>query len=214
MALQKGSLRNKETGKTVQFNFNPSEFQWDKTVPWGSHPVKGLDSPEAQFTRGGAWRIRMELLFDTYEEKPAGGAAVSVYEKYVTDLMDLVTVVPRLKRPPVCEWMWGKWVAQCLVEDIAVRYTMFADDLTPVRAVVKLNLAEYKTANEQQRQRANPGPADRMKRRTVRQGDTLALLAFKEYDDPRRWRAIAEANNIDNPRVLRPGQQLVIPAIE
>ena len=45
----------------------------------------------------------------------------------------------------------------------------------------------------------------------VRDGDTLQSIAFAHYRDPTRWRAIAEANGIDDPMRLRRGAQLTIP---
>ena len=48
------------------------------------------------------------------------------------------------------------------------------------------------------------------KRRMVKQGDTLDWIAFEEYGDAAMWRLIAETNDLDNPKILRPGQILSI----
>lgn len=45
-------------------------------------------------------------------------------------------------------------------------------------------------------------------------GDTLQSLAWREYGEASAWRAIAEANNIDDPSRLRSGTELVLPAAE
>jgi nucleoid-associated protein YgaU len=55
--------------------------------------------------------------------------------------------------------------------------------------------------------------ADVAKRRIVRRGDTLSSIAIEQYNDVTQWRAIAIANDIDNPRALTPGQVLVIPKL-
>ena len=34
---------------------------------------------------------------------------------------------------------------------------------------------------------------------TIDAGDTLSAVAFAEYGNPNMWRALAEANNIDDP---------------
>jgi len=47
--------------------------------------------------------------------------------------------------------------------------------------------------------------------RTLIEGDTLAKLAYEYLGDPGAWRAIAEVNNIDNPRKLEPGTALIMP---
>jgi len=42
-------------------------------------------------------------------------------------------------------------------------------------------------------------------------GDTLASVAYEEYRNPTKWRALAEANGIDDPMRLRPGAVLIVP---
>jgi len=47
----------------------------------------------------------------------------------------------------------------------------------------------------------------------VVKGDTLSLIAKREYGDAAKWRKIYEANRdiIKNPDLIYPGQQLKIP---
>lgn len=51
---------------------------------------------------------------------------------------------------------------------------------------------------------------------TVREGDTLSAIAQREYGDASEWRRIYEANRnqIDNPDLILPGQELTIPGAE
>ena len=55
---------------------------------------------------------------------------------------------------------------------------------------------------------------DTTKYRTVHQGDSLWALSAKEYGQPEQWRAIADANRLSNPRQLRSGERLVLPALK
>jgi hypothetical protein len=208
MALEKAAIINEDTGEKIELCFNPSELQVQKSVPWSRHAVKGTDSPEAQFTQGGELRMTMELLFDTYETQE------DIRRKYIIPIANLTEINPQRKRPPLCTFIWGQGSMQCFLESYMTRYTTFLEDGTAVRAVMNVSLVKYVPAKQAKQAKANPGPADRTKRRTVRQGDNLALIAAKEYGEPRRWRPIAEANGIDNPRMLRPGQQLIIPPVE
>ena len=43
------------------------------------------------------------------------------------------------------------------------------------------------------------------------EGDSLASVAFHEYGNPTMWRALAEANGIDDPLRVRPGTRLLVP---
>ena len=47
----------------------------------------------------------------------------------------------------------------------------------------------------------------------ARDGDSLASLAQAYYGDPERWRAIATANDIDDPTRLKRGTALRIPRL-
>ena len=47
---------------------------------------------------------------------------------------------------------------------------------------------------------------------TVQRGDTLSAIAKRFYGHASEYRRIATANNIANPDLIHPGQQLVIPA--
>lgn len=48
---------------------------------------------------------------------------------------------------------------------------------------------------------------------TVKPGDTLSKLAIQFYGDMSRWPQIAAANGIENPNLIRVGQQLNIPGL-
>jgi len=47
---------------------------------------------------------------------------------------------------------------------------------------------------------------------TVKKGDTLADIAKQELGNADEWKQIASANGIDDPKELRVGQKLKIPA--
>jgi nucleoid-associated protein YgaU len=51
---------------------------------------------------------------------------------------------------------------------------------------------------------------------TVRSGDTLSAIAQREYGDAAQWKRIFEANRdqLDNPDLIHPGQELKIPAAD
>jgi len=46
---------------------------------------------------------------------------------------------------------------------------------------------------------------------TIQPGDTLGRIARQYYGDPMQWSRISEANNIQNPDLIYPGQVFIIP---
>jgi nucleoid-associated protein YgaU len=47
---------------------------------------------------------------------------------------------------------------------------------------------------------------------SIQLGDSLASIADREYGSPELWRAIATANELEDPFNLRVGRELLIPA--
>ncbi|MGB3591047.1 MAG: LysM peptidoglycan-binding domain-containing protein [Nonlabens sp.] len=50
-------------------------------------------------------------------------------------------------------------------------------------------------------------------RHTVKSGESLSLIAKHYYQDPQKYREIFKANDdkLDNPDMIHPGQELIIP---
>lgn len=61
---------------------------------------------------------------------------------------------------------------------------------------------------------STPAPAPQVKTHVVQKGESLSLIAKQYYGDVHKWKQIYEANKAligDNPDVIQPGQELVIP---
>lgn len=98
------------------------------------------------------------------------------------------------------------------VSSVEAQYTLFNTNGMPIRAVCQVNLHEIPSSTLGQ----NPTSGALTTRRVHRvvAGDTLPLLAWREYGDATVWRTIAEANDIDDPKMLTPGTELMLPAAE
>jgi hypothetical protein len=196
--------------------FNPSQYQMTRKLDWKELGSRGLTTPQLQFGKGGPRTLSMSLVFDTYES----GDDVRTLTGQVAKLAEIATG-SKLQRPPVCTVTWGPHVDPYaglpftgVVETLTQKFTLFLEDGTPVRATLDLQLKEGE-APERQRKRNPPrqGSPLQAKVRVVLQGDSLWGLAAEEYGDPAKWRQIAEANGIDDPRALDPGTELLIPSL-
>jgi hypothetical protein len=194
--MEKGYLtrKDKESVK-VPFLFNPKELSIEKSNQYSEVNIPGLPSPIFQFVRGNARSVTMDLFFDTYEQGKD------------------VRIDSDLHAPPVCIFIWGAFIFQCIIERVSKRFTMFLPEGVPVRATLSVTLKEYREVDVQVKE-ISLQSADLTKRWLVTQGDSLWSIAAKEYGNPGDWRLIAEANKIENPRTLTPGEELVVPLKE
>jgi hypothetical protein len=204
------------TGSQPVF-FNPNQYALTKTVNWKASESKRLDLPKLQFDNGGLRTLGLSLLFDSYEL----GDDV---RKLTKDVATLTEVAPKLDRPPVCTIHWGGDQSFApgvglpfvgVVTTLTQRFTLFLEDGRPARAVVELTLREIEKPTQQlkQTQRSKGSPIQAHWRR-VKEGDSLWAIAADEYRDPAKWRPIAVANRLANPRKLVPGTLLLVPPLD
>jgi hypothetical protein len=197
---------NVDKGTSHNVLFNPKEYSVQKSVQWEPHKAPGLDTPEQEFTSGNPSVLSVELFFDTYEEKK------DVRKEHTEKIMQLALVDADKHRPPLVMFSWGGFNFKGVVESLTLRYTMFLPDGKPCRATANLSIKEAQTAKEQLQNKPRNSP-DHTKRRTLKMGETLALIAHEEYDDPAEWRRIADANGIMDPKDVKPGTVLTLPPI-
>jgi nucleoid-associated protein YgaU len=89
---------------------------------------------------------------------------------------------------------------------------LFTPEGIPLRAKLSLTLKEYRPVEIQLKARPQLSP-DVEKTWVVRRGDKYSSIAAAVYRDPAQWRAIAQANQVKDPRVLKPGTVLTLPKI-
>jgi len=221
--LVKAYLTRKDNpALVVPFLFNPTEFTVERTNQFTEVNVPGLSASTFQFVRGGSRTLTMDLFFDTYEagtdvrlftDRITGWDSGSTFSKLPGGAKGLMDIDSDLHAPPVCQFIWGSYIFPCIIERINKKFTMFLPDGIPVRATLSVTLREYKEF-ETQLQEASKQSSDRTKTHQVKEGESLQSIAAGEYGDPADWRAIAEANGIENPRIIRAGTQLVVPPLE
>lgn len=219
MALTKLTIVPEVKGSRMKFDnkdarcivaaFNPSRLTLSRSVKWGEQPAAKRDNPELQFTGADPASLSIDLFFDTYDTPELDKDSVRAHTGKVRDL---TLVDGGLHRPPVCRLEWGEQHVffQGVLVQIETQYTMFMDDGTPVRATCRCTFRQWKYNGDDLIEQ-NLMSSDVAKVWLVKHSQTLATIAAVEYGDAREWRTIAEANDIDDPLAIAPGQQLLLP---
>jgi hypothetical protein len=128
-------------GEPVQFFFNPSEMTINKGVNWDAKMDSDADAPGVEFAGAQGVTIQFTAEFDRTAEKG------DVYLHDVKPLERLTLVDQKIKRPPLLTFTWGTTSTfKGVLESLSVRYTMFSEDGTPVRASVSATFREAEQA--------------------------------------------------------------------
>ena len=190
----------------IQLCFNPTEYQRSKANSFAEIGIPGLQSPPIQYVRGEAEKLTVELLADTSDTLD------DVRLRYTNPIRDLMNINADLHAPPIVRLSWGSESFKGVVESLNLTFVLFTPTGIPLRAKISLTLKEYRPVDIQVRQTPKNSP-NVDKSYVVRRGDTLSGIASAFYSDPTKWRAIALASQIVDPRYLRPGAKLTVPTL-
>ena len=115
-------------------------------------------------------------------------------------------------QPPYVQLQWGLLLYNCKLTTMTVNFKLFKPDGSPLRAEADCNfeavIDEEKLAGIENRQ-----SPDLTHIRTVKEGDTLSLMCYREYGDSKYYYQVAQFNGLINFKVLVPGTKLLFPPV-
>jgi LysM repeat protein len=205
MGLTKAKITVEHSQAFIEVMFNPEEYSLNRDNNFASQAIPGLSSPLIQFAHGNLRTLDMELLFDTYEK-------LSDVRFKTEKFVHLMEIDPALHAPPILIVAWASLQFRCVLTKASQKFLLFLDDGRPVRARISASFTEF-IDPEHEALQVKRETADFTKQHTVLQGETIANIAFKYYDNPTLWRPIARLNRLDNPRELIAGQALAVPSL-
>ncbi|GAA2898131.1 peptidase M23 [Actinoplanes cyaneus] len=202
-------------GGPITFMFNPNELALSKSANWIPHVARAAeDVGVAEFSGSGPRTLSLTIFLDATEKHDR--SVQERVEKLLTCCVPTkASIAAKAPSPPWVKFTWGQFQTVSFysyVSQIDANYKLFDPDGTPLRATCTLTLTEISGSTPGQNPTSGALTAQRVHRLVA--GDTLEMLAYREYGDPTIWRVIAEANEIDDPTRLRPGRQLLLPAVE
>ena len=199
--------------KTIKVLFNPSQYSISTSNDIKSQEIKGLGGTSEQYIGGNTQILSMQLFFDTYTLRTDASSSYTDVRKYTKEIKNLMAIYSDDHTPPICAVTWGSLYFKGYLESLNERFTMFSNEGIPLRAFLDVTFKKVETV-EKYLKGASFQSADRTKARVIKEGEQLCTIAGNEYDDSGNWRPIATANNIDNPRKIKPGTSLVVPSLE
>ncbi|HEV2783964.1 MAG TPA: peptidase M23 [Actinophytocola sp.] len=197
----------------IKFQFNPKELSLTKNAKWQREAQRNAKkSGPPEFKGSDPAKLALEMFLDATDTM--GDQVVKTVERLFACCV--ATEDSRQKGKGSPPWVIFKWGGMtgfpAYVASVTAKYTLFTPGGVPVRAVCTVNLEEI--AGEQSGQNPTSGALAARDTHQLVAGDTLQSLAFRAYGNAELWREIAYANEVDDPMRLRPGDRLLVPALE
>lgn len=211
-------LAGTRSGTRIKVLFNPAEYSLERGNAYKATPLPGLGSPLIQFVNGDAATLSMDLFLDDWTD-PDGppsdipliggfGGGKSVKDR-IDEIISLLDIDRQLHAPPPVRFVWGPLRFEAVIEKIGRKTSVFRPDGTPARATLSIAFKEFHAASSIRLE-----SPDKTKRRQIDAAESIWAIADAEYGDPRHWRVIAAASDVDDPRALEPGDWLRVPPLE
>lgn len=208
-ALPIPGLGAEDKDSEITFMFNPTEYRISQTANI-THSASVFDpGGNIEYTGTSGMTVSMQLFFDDF-----ASAKGDVTPKITKLLSWQYPDVKKQVGPPFVKFEWGNKQLQNfkgVITSVNVQYTVFGKSGTPIQAKVDLTL----DGKIEPTPGTNPTSHSTDMRRvhSVVEGETIAMIAFVELGQSSYWRAIAEANGIDDPLSLPRGTVLSIPTL-
>ena len=208
--------------------YNPERYVQSRSVSYADKSGLSMEMPITQFAHGTAETLSFTLFFDSMSAGAEVGGNIADKGKFaansllasarkIVDVREytekvyrLMEINPSLHVPPLLKLNWGSLVFTGHLISCQQTFTRFNENGTPVRAWLQCVFRQYVSNIGGTLSLQSP---DVTKYRTIHEGDSLWALAADEYSDAGMWREIAGANKIANPRRLRSGSTVALPAI-
>jgi len=222
--LAKALLQEISTGKNpkpinsdkdclVQFNPESLKVSFANQIskPEGAPAKKG--KPPTQFVGQGTTKLSLQLWFDVT-------ALIPPEQKEETDVRNLTKKVsyfitpkpgesPEKMIPPIVRFSWGSFQFDGIMESMEESLEFFSSDGRPLRASVTIGLTQQEITEVKPKPLTPPGVQMPPTRELTQApaGSSVQSIADSQGKGG-NWQDIAAANNIENPRLLQPGQLL------
>jgi nucleoid-associated protein YgaU len=197
----------------VTFQFNPKEVTISKSAQWAKKPAKGAKKAgPPEYNGADPCKLTVEMFFDATLKSDL--SVVDSVEKLFSCCVPVdKTRTANKPMPPLVVFKWGGITSfPAYVTQVNAKYTRFASNGVPIRAVCTVNLEEMPSEAGKQNPTSGVLAVERV--HTMVTGDNLALVAYQEYDDPAMWRPLAVYNGVDDPMRIVPGTQILLPTAE
>jgi hypothetical protein len=210
--------RLQAVGKPLEVMFNPETYSINYKNNFSVEQGIGTGGKESEFDKSPPSSIEFKFVIDGTGVSEYGAVNGSkgkkdVYKAVQDFLTATTTINGSIHEPNYLRIEWGDLLFDCRLNTVKVSYTLFDQSGKPLRAELNTTFfGDVKTSKRLKKEsRTSP---DLTHKRVVKASDTLPLMCEEIYGSESYYLKVALANNLNDFRNLKPGQELFFPPVE
>jgi len=188
---------------------NPETYTYNYEIEFDGAQGTGTSTSNLNFNRAKPEELSFDFLFD------GTGVIPGTFGKNVVDELEtfkdlVVKYQGKNHQPYYVSLVWGTLLFKGRLKTLKVDFKLFNNDGTPLRAIAKVTFAGSVEDNLRVAQENAQSP-DLTHLFTVKDKDTLPLMANTAYNNSEQYMRVAQANDLNHFRKLQTGQMLRFP---
>jgi Contractile injection system tube protein len=207
----------------VEFDFNPESLKYNRQSSTtnragaspagvGSTPSILLKAPPKSlvgtgYLVGDDVQDRAEQLYAWMD--PGGGLLGQLIGAAVGALTG--GRINLAAKPPALIFQWGTQIMRCIMKDVKVTFERFSSSGNPDRALIVFEVIEEFNIFGMLPTNPTSGGMPGRQRHIVSASENVQTISTAAYGNPKLWRGVAEANGIDDPFRVKPGDTVYLP---
>jgi hypothetical protein len=207
----------------VEFDFNPESLTYLRESQATNRPGASQSSPGAtpsillgsppKTLRGDGWLIgddvqgRVDTLYSWMD--PGGGLIGALVGAAVSAISG--GRVNLSAKQPTLIFQWGTQLMRCVMKTMSVMHERFSPSGEPERSKVTFTVKEEVNIFGMLPTNPSSGGLPGRQRHVVSGSENVHTIANGAYGNPRLWRDVADANGVDDPFRVRPGDTIYLP---
>ena len=196
-------------GMSFTAMFNPEQFALKYEIESDESSGSGTSGSAPTFQRMKPQDLSLDFTIDG---TGSTGEVVDVPEKIEEFLSVAYEYQGDQHRPRYLKIVWGTLIFKCVLKTANIQHSLFNHDGKTIRAKITASFTGFIEDNLRAAQEDSSSP-DLTHIREVKDGDTLPLMTYKIYGDPKYYFHIAQVNKLKNIKKLETGQQIYFPPL-
>jgi len=236
MLIYKLDDKGNRQGEPIKVTINPEGYKESFSVEYNQDQEANSSGKKPKFVKVKPGDFTFKLLFDATgifeivdlnltDTLNSIAADITGFNPFQDDqaseknvvteidkIKELVTYKGEMHMPYELEIAWGSLNLKCFLIKLDIDYKLFNTKGYPIRAVATLTCKDS-TSDKLRQAAVNKQSPDLTHIRRVQEGDTLPLMSYRIYGDPKYYLEVARVNNLLNFRNIEPGTELFFPPL-
>ncbi|MGW6262340.1 CIS tube protein [Streptomyces sp. NPDC055085] len=200
----------------VIFDYNPNRINFTRNAITKTRGTSSGTSG-SQLVKSELASIRVsEVILEGSDTKNRCDMLLSWAAQPEGIAQDLAQMLDLRVELPILTFQWGPpmvgFVYQVVLKTCQIDYERFGDNGEPSRAKINLTMEQQPSLLGSLPTNPTSGGLAGRGAHEMHQGENLVHVAKRKLGHPRYWRALAQANGLDDPLRIKPGTSIYVPS--